>query len=119
MGKEEDDDGRYTEFIIGILVIIIAFIIYLVPNESIVDESTVTAIVTDKEFNPTYYYLIGTTIGYDDEEYLITVDYEDITTTFDNATLYNAVNIGDTIQVNLYTYYDENGNVERKVLRLK
>lgn len=50
-------------------------------------------------------------------EYLVTISYEDISQTFNNQTLYESVNEGDTIQMILCKEYDEAGNLIRQTLQ--
>lgn len=49
-------------------------------------------------------------------EYNITVQYEDITKTFESQSLYNAYEIDDTMEVVLTTYYDSDGVVTSRCL---
>lgn len=49
-------------------------------------------------------------------EYNITVQYEDIVKTYDSETLYETYEIDDIIEMDLITYYDEEGNIQSRTL---
>lgn len=50
------------------------------------------------------------------DEYNITVQYESVTKTLDNRSLYDIYDIGDFIKMDLTTYYDLEGNIYEQVL---
>ena len=83
--------------------------------------SNVTATVIDKEYRVNdSYYMIGPTIGIDqEEEYLLTLKYDEVYTIIKDQTLYNTLDVGATINVNLYEYYDKDGNITSKKLVIK
>lgn len=51
------------------------------------------------------------------EEYLVTISYEDISETFDDKTLYESVEEGNTILMVLCKDYDEDGNLIKQTLQ--
>lgn len=44
-------------------------------------------------------------------EYNVTIEYEGITKTYDRRSLYDSYEIGDEIEMELTTYYDEENNI--------
>ena len=124
-------EENYNDFESGftmLILAVIACICIFIPTLRVLDNSyysekipNVKATVIDKEYRENdSYYLIGTTIGIDQEyEYLLTFRYNDVSTIIQNQTLYNALDIGSTINVDLYIYYDKNGNATSKELVTK
>ena len=48
------------------------------------------------------------------EEYNITVQYNDLVEIYDNKSLYEAVEIGDTIDMELTTYFNSQGEIQNQ-----
>ena len=48
------------------------------------------------------------------EEYNITIQYNELVKIYDSKSLYNAVEIGDTIDMELTTYFNSDGKIERQ-----
>lgn len=46
------------------------------------------------------------------DEYIVTVQYNDFVETYDSLSLYESVEIGDTIDMELTTYYNSEGEVQ-------
>ena len=47
-------------------------------------------------------------------EYKVTVEYQDFVETYDNKSLYESVEIGDTIDMKLTTYFNSDGEIYRQ-----
>lgn len=85
------------------------------------EKQTVTAVVTDKEYvesHSDYGYYFDAWKGkfrwkwkHFPAEYNVTIEYEAITKTYDMQSLYDSYEIGDNIEMNLTTYYDENNDL--------
>lgn len=86
-----------------------------------IEKQIVTAVVIDKEYvkeqNKYGYYFdawkgkMRWKFKHFPAEYNVTIEYEGITTTDNNQSLYDNYEIGDNIEVELTTYYDENNNL--------
>lgn len=82
----------------------------------------VTATVTSVEevfVPPTYYFSPATNTSmpfFYPNEYNVTVTYDDLSQTFNDKSLYNSVNVGDTIQVILHEVVDDEGKTTRELL---
>lgn len=85
------------------------------------EKQIVTAIVTDKEYVKSCtkygYYYDGWKGKYRwmnkrfPAEYNITIEYEGISQTYDRQSLFDEYEIGDEIEMELTTYYDENNEL--------
>lgn len=122
--KEDFKKGDILFFsVVGIISLFIIFLLIFLPDTSYNYEkvSDVTAIVIDKECRETTSnYLIGPVVCTDfKKEYFLTFQYDEVSTIIRNKTLYDALDIGSTINVDLYVYYDKDGNITSKKLVLK
>lgn len=127
MSKKSKEDFT-TWDIIGvslafIIPLVLLFLLIFLPDTSYNYEkiSDVTAIVIDKECRETTSNsLIGPVVSTEiKKEYCLTLQYDDVITIIKSKTLYNALDIGSTINVDLYVYYDKDGNITSKKLVLK
>ncbi len=95
---------------------------FLTGCESVQPEKqTVTAVVKDKEYieeQTKYGYYFDAWKGkmrwkfkHFPAEYNVTIEYDGITETYDSKSLYDSYEVGDEIEVELTTYYDENNNL--------
>ncbi len=85
------------------------------------EKQTVTATVVTKEYTEAhsdYGYHFDVLKGkyrwkfkHYPDEYNITIEYKGISKTYDNQSLYDSYKIGDEIEMELTTYYDENNNL--------
>ena len=93
------------------------------------DETTVVqATVIDKEYIEDYYdfgYYYDWWKGkfrwkykYFPQEFNVIIKYNDIVETFDNQELYEEVDIGDSIDVELTTYFDLDGEIRAQSICL-
>ena len=86
----------------------------------------VTATVTEKEYKSSYLQPYTTYINNQvhiqyrtvPAKYYVTVVYEDVVETFNNSSLYNKVEEGDSIEIYLYLGYDDEGVLKEKKLKL-
>lgn len=127
MSKKSKEDftkrniiGVSVAFIIPLVILFL--LIFLSDNSYNYEKvSDVTAIVIDKEYKETTSSsLIGPVVCTDlKKEYFLTLQYNEVSTIIQNKTLYDALDIGSTINVDLYVYYDKDGNITSKKLVLK
>ena len=127
MSKKSKEDftkrniiGVSVAFIIPLVILFL--LIFLSDNSYNYEKvSDVTAIVIDKECKEiTSSSLIGPVVCTDfKKEYFLTLQYNEVSTIIQNKTLYDALDIGSTINVDLYVYYDKDGNITSKKLVLK
>ena len=132
--NRHQEDYNYSEmetafkFQCGILLFLVFICFIVLPVSSLFNNSNnfekvydVTATVIDKKYRVNdSYYMIGSTIGIEqEEEYLLTLKYDEVHTVIRNQTLYKALDIGSTINADLYVYYDKDGNITSKKLVIK
>lgn len=111
-----------------ILIIIICLIIISCKYCTTEEQIEVTAMVTEIQYVEAYTTLIPmfdaatkTTLLIPQnhpEQYLVTITYESISTTFDNKILYESVKEGDKLQMKLCKEYDASRNVVNQTLQL-
>lgn len=105
-----------------ILVVVLLSCMFLTGCENVQPEKQiVTAVVTDKEYvkaQSKYGYYFDAWKGKYrwkfknfPAEYNVTIEYEGITKSYDNQQLYDSYQIGDEIEMELTTYYDEENNL--------
>lgn len=88
-------------------------------------EQQVVGIVTHREFEEEYYstkyvHVHRTLVPishHHPAKYLITITYEGIEQTFDNSTLYNKVDVGDSVEVTLVNGYNKNHELVTQYLK--
>ena len=115
--------------IIVCMALIAVFAGILMGCSRIVTEESVevTAVVVDKDYRASYttysYVKVGKVTNMipnvHTERHYVTVEYEDMTETFEDEELYDSVKEGESITVYLYRGYDENGELVRKELKLE
>lgn len=105
-----------------ILATVILACFFLTGCENVQPEKQmVTAVVTDKEYvkpHSDYGYHFDAWKGkmrwkfkHYPAEYNVTIEYEGITNTLNNQSLYESYEVGDEIEMELTTYYDENNQL--------
>lgn len=105
-----------------ILVVVLLSCMFLTGCENVQPEKQiVTAVVTDKEYvkaQSKYGYYFDAWKGkyrwkfkHFPAEYNVTIEYEGITKSYNNQQLYDSYQIGDEIEMELTTYYDEENNL--------
>lgn len=105
--------------VVLVILVLVCFVLDFVPSQKIEE---VTGIVTDLTYEPPQAVKVLT---YDTTSkksvwitettpaiYSVTITYGDISTTIDDATLYNSVSIGDYVKMTLNTTRDFLGNVD-------
>ena len=110
----------------AVLVILFVFVIGGCSRVESEEEVKVTAKVVEKNYRGAYTTYIPIKVGkvttmspqHHPERYEITVEYEDITETFDSEEWYNLVEEGEEIEVILYLGYDKDGELLKKDLFL-
>lgn len=115
-----------------IIVCIALFVVFagiLMGCSRIVTEEIVevTVVVVEKDYRASYttytYVKVGQVTNMipnrHPEKHYVTVEFEDMTETFEDEDLYDRVKEGESITVFLYRGYDENGVLVRKELRLE
>lgn len=101
-----------------ILVILLLSCMFLAGCENVqAEKQMVTAVVTDKEYVKPYSkygYYFDAWKGkhrwknkHFPAEYNVTIEYEGIVQTYNNQSFYDAYEIGDEIEMELTTYYNE------------
>ena len=111
------------------LALVISLVATLVGCNRIVSEEVVevTAVVLEKEHRASYTTYTPMRVGkvttmmpqVHPEKHYVTVQFEDMTETFEDEDLYERVKKGDKIEIYLYRGYDENGVLVRKELRME
>ena len=114
--------------VVILLVIIVCLILISCKSCTIEEEIEVTAMVTEIRYleacstlTPMFNPSTKTTLLIPQnhpERYLVTITYENISTTFDDKTLYESVKSGDIIQMTLCKEYDVFRNVVNQTLQL-
>ncbi len=105
-----------------ILAIVLLSCLFMTGCTNVQSETqTVTAVVTNKEYVESH-----SDYGYHFDawkrkfrwkwkhfpaEYNVTIEYDGITRTYDMKSLYDSYEIGDNIEMELTTYYDENNEL--------
>ncbi len=113
------------------IICILAFFCYIIPscNRFVFGETTIVqATVINKEYiesyrNYGYHFNIlkgKRSLGfrYFPEQYNIIVQYKDLVEIYDSKDLYEKVNLGDTIDVELTTFFDFKGEVDYQSINL-
>ncbi|MBQ6860100.1 MAG: hypothetical protein IJO08_00460 [Clostridia bacterium] len=117
------------KLLITVVVALLIFLVFALCRCSRVEkeeETKVTAKVVEKEYRAAYSSYIPMRVGKvttvtmqrHPEKYYITVQYEDITETFDDEEWYNLVEEGEAIDVILYRGYSREGELLKKELFL-
>lgn len=105
-----------------ILVVFLLSCMFLAGCENVQPEKQiVTAVIVDKEYvkaQSKYGYYFDAWKGkyrwkfkHFPAEYNVTIEYEGITKSYNNQQLYDSYQIGDEIEMELTTYYDEENNL--------
>ncbi len=84
---------------------------YIEPsaNSSHTDTEIVSAVVIDKQLiKPRNWNL----------RYYVIISYGDVTQDFDSSSLYGRYNVGDTIDMELISHYNSEGNLSYQYLRI-
>ena len=89
--------------LILILVVILCTLTSCSKKTETID--IVEATVIDKEYVPHNPVWNGKYFIFVPDSYIVTIEYGEITKKFDDSDLYHRVKKGDTIQMELYTYY--------------
>ena len=113
------------------IICILAFFCYTIPscNRFVFGETTIVqATVINKEYIESYRdygYHFNIIKGkrclgfrHFPEQYNITVQYKDLVEICDSKDLYETVNLGDTIDVELTTFFDFKGGIESQNIHL-
>ena len=113
---------------ISIICLILVCVISFLKSNVVDKEETisVTATITDKEYKKTYTTMMHITTGKTTtlipqiypEKFLVTVEYQNLTETFDDEDLYNSVDCGDSIEIILYKTFNKKGKLLDESLKL-
>lgn len=95
--------------IFTLTMLVVAFL--LTGCEKIVKETNdkVTATVTNKHRRAGYHSRVGKVMVWHSAKYKVTLTYDGVETTLNNHELYDKVEVGDKLEVNLYRGYNEEG----------
>ena len=120
---------KRLSLIISITCLIIVCVISFLKSNVVVDKEetiSVTATITDKEYKKTSTTMMHITTGktttlipqIHPEKFFVTVEYKDLTETFDDEELYNSVECGDSIDITLYKTFNKKGELLDESLKL-
>ena len=120
---------KRLSLIISIICLILVCVISFLKSNVVVDKEetlSVTATITDKEHKKTYTTMMHITTGKTTtlipqthpEKFLVTVEYQNLTETFDDEDLYNSVDCGDSIEIILYKTFNKKGKLLDESLKL-
>ena len=108
--------GKNMKRIILVLLIL-CFVLLFLPACGVaeVEESNVVGVVTSKEYHPAYTTFMHIHTGkishlqpqHHPAQYLVTIEYEDISTTFNNKELYATIDTKQKIDVLLWKGYNK------------
>lgn len=103
---------------ITLTMLVVAFL--LIGCEKIVKETNdpVMATVADKHQRAGYYSRVGKTMMWNYAKYEVTLVYDGVETTLNNRELYDTVEVGEKLEVNLYRGYNEEGKIVVNYLEL-
>lgn len=111
---------RFIPFVAIAIIIIVCLVLtvcLIIDKEENIEVSA--TVVNIQYIPPRGYYDPALRIPrMDPPKYLVTIEYGDFTQTFDNKTLYQTVEEGDTIQMILYKGYTKNGNLVIQELKM-
>ena len=124
--KEKIKDILVLVGFIAPIAIIIAYKMLPVMITDTTNEKVVEAIVTSKNYKEEHTFYRQIHVGdtwmslpqTNKEKHLVTVEYSNITETFDSELLYNSVEEGEAVNIILFTAYNSKEEIVRQELRL-
>lgn len=115
--------NRFTVLLATIICIVLTGCQAVVVREKIEVSATITKMQYEASYttrrsmyNPATKTMMPRTQTHS-AQYLVTISYEDISETFNDQTLYEAVKEGDIIQMILCKSYDEDGKLIKQTLQ--
>ena len=113
-------------FILFGLFTIISLVIYTISNNALCEQKEVEAKVTYRNFKEGSVtetrrwngFAVQTYRHKEPDEYIVIIEYDDVTATINSKKLYDLVREGDVIKMNLIIYYNKDGEITKKELQL-